>query len=201
MLEKVHWLGHAGFKIKGWVTVYIDPYQIKGWEHEPADVILVTHDHYDHFSPDDIRKILKPDTVIVKPGKDERDLVANYRIVAPGDKLEVKGVEIRVVPAYNIGKLYHPKSAGYVGYIFTVEGVKYYHAGDTDFILAMEEIRCDAAFLPVGGTYTMNAEEAAQAVAAIRPKIAVPIHWDHRSDAERFAELAECEVQIMEVED
>jgi L-ascorbate metabolism protein UlaG (beta-lactamase superfamily) len=198
MLEKVHWLGHSGFMIKGWITVYVDPYRIKRWD--PADVILITHNHYDHFSPEDVRKILKPSTVIVKPGRPEHDLVANYRSVAPGDELEIKGLKIHAVHAYNIGKLYHPESAGHVGYVFTVEGVTYYHAGDSDFIMDMEDICCDVAFLPVGGTFTMNAEEAAQAAAAIRPKIAVPIHWDHRHDAERFAELAECEVRIMEIE-
>ena len=202
LLDDVHWLGHAGFRISGRVTVYIDPYRISG--RQPADVILVTHDHYDHFSPEDIRKVLKPDTVIVKPGKPDPDLVADYRIVRPGDQITVKDVPVRVIPSYNQGKLFHSRSAGHAGYVFTLDEVTYYHAGDTDLILDMEDVRCDVAFLPVGGTYTMNAEEAARAAEIIRPGVAVPIHWGDvvgsRKDAERFAELADCEVRILEAE-
>jgi L-ascorbate metabolism protein UlaG (beta-lactamase superfamily) len=203
MLENVSWLGHSGFRIKGRVTVYIDPYQIKG--REPADVVLITHGHYDHFSPGDIRKILKSDTVIVKPGKPDPGLTATFQIVRPGEQITVKGVPIQVVPAYNAGKPFHPRSAGNAGYVFTLDETTYYHAGDSDFIPEMKDIRCDAAFLPVGGTYTMNADEAAQAAATIRPKIAVPMHWGDvvgsRRDAERFAERAECEVRIMEIKE
>ena len=202
MLENVHWLGHASFKITGEKIIYIDPYQIAGGE--TADIILITHDHYDHLSMDDIEKIMGEKTVVVAPASAGDAIKGNLKKVNPGDTLTIEGVEIQAVPAYNIGKEFHPRDKNYVGYVFKIGGVSYYHAGDTDYIPEMKDIHVDVAFLPVGGTYTMNAEEAAKAAEDIKPKVAVPMHWGSiigsEKDAEKFKSLCNCEVQIMEKE-
>ena len=137
MLENVHWLGHACFKITGEKVVYTDPFQIQGGE--TADIILITHDHYDHLSKEDISKIQGDDTVVVVPSASVDRVKGHVRSVQPGDQLTVAGVEIRIVPAYNTNKQFHPKSAGHVGYLFKVDDVTYYHSGDTDIIPEMNK--------------------------------------------------------------
>ena len=202
MLENVHWLGHASIKITGEKTIYVDPYQIKGGE--TADIILITHDHYDHLSPEDLKKIQGEKTVVVTTASSAGKVRGNVKTVSPGDTLHVEGVEIHAVPAYNIGKQYHPKDRAYVGFLFKVGGKTYYHAGDTDLIPEMRGLKPDVAFLPVGGTFTMNAQEAAKAVKEIQPKVVVPMHWGSIvgsvKDAEAFQGLCECDVQILERE-
>ena len=202
MLENVHWLGHASIKITGEKTVYVDPYQIKGGE--TADIILITHDHYDHLSQEDLKKIQGEKTVVVTTASSAGKVRGNVKTVNPGDSLTVEGVEIHAVPAYNIGKQYHPKDRAYVGFLFKVGGKTYYHAGDTDLIPEMKGLKPDVAFLPVGGTFTMNAQEAAEAVKEIQPKVVVPMHWGSIvgsvKDAEAFQGLCECDVKILERE-
>lgn len=202
MKENIHWLGHACVKITGEKIVYVDPYEIP--EGEPADVILITHNHYDHLSLADIKKIRDEHTVIVVPEASAAGLDGRIETVNPGDEITVSGIRIRAVPAYNIGKGFHPKESGFVGYVFTVGSVTYYHAGDSDRIPEMKDIEADVVFLPVGGTYTMNAEEAAGAVKDIGPKAAVPIHWGsivgQKKDAETLKSLCECDVWILEKE-
>lgn len=200
---KIKWLGHAGFKIKKKKVIYIDPYQIN--ETEQADIILITHEHYDHCSLDDIELLKKEDTIIIGPEKAVKNLDGkNIIIVKPGDRKEVEGIVIDAVPAYNIGKKFHPKEKGNVGYVINIEGIKIYHAGDTDLIPEMEKLAVDIAMLPVGGDYTMNAEEAAAAANKIKPKIAIPMHYGTivgtKDDADEFKEKCDCEVRILEVE-
>lgn len=202
MLKNVHWLGHACIKVSGSKIVYVDPYQIEGGE--TADIILITHDHYDHLSEEDIRKIQDEKTVIVVPAAASGKVEGNIKTVERGETVTVEGVKIKAVPAYNIGKRFHPKEKSHVGYVFEMDGVTYYHAGDTDHIPEMRNIRPDVAFLPVGGTYTMNAEEAAQAAKDIQAGVTVPMHWGSivgsRRDAETFERLCECDVAILERE-
>ncbi len=200
---KIKWLGHAGFKIKKKKVIYIDPYQMN--ETEQADIILITHEHYDHCSLDDIELLKKEDTIIIGPEKAVKNLDGkNVIIVKPGDRKEVEGIVIDAVPAYNIGKKFHPKEKGNVGYVINIEGIKIYHAGDTDLIPEMEKLAVDIAMLPVGGDYTMNAEEAAAAANKIKPKIAIPMHYGTivgtKDDADEFKEKCDCEVHILEVE-
>ena len=192
MLEGIHWLGHASFRIDGEATIYIDPWKIAGGP--PADLVLVTHGHHDHLSPEDIAKVSTPETVIVCPEQCASQLKGNVRTVKPGDTLQLGPVIVEAVPSYNTNKPNHPKGAGNVGYIVTVGGRRIYHAGDTDLIPEMDNIRCDVALLPVGGTYTMDADEAARALARIKPQVAVPMHWGdivgRQADVERFRRQA-----------
>jgi len=176
MLDKMEWFGHDAFKIEAdGKVIYTDPFRLYG-DLPKADVILVTHEHYDHCSPEDIEKITGPDTVVVAPGECEGKLKGNIRKVKPGDRLTVAGVDIEAVPSYNTNKKFHPKANNWVGYIFTVQGQRIYIAGDTDHIPEMKGYRCDIALLPVSGTYTMTAEEAVHAAEDIKPKVAVPMH-------------------------
>ena len=200
ILQSVRWLGHAGFMLKGRRVIYIDPYQLE--YPEVGDLILITHDHSDHCSPDDVKWLRKGATVIVCPEACVSEFTGDVRAVKAGDMLTVKGVTIAVVPAYNLGKEFHPRESGGVGYVVTTpEGLRVYHAGDTDLIPEMKEIEADVALLPVGGTYTMNAEEAAQAANWIKPKLAIPMHWGtivgSREDAEQFRDLCEVKVKIL----
>ena len=200
MIENIHWLGHASFRIDAEKTIYIDPWKLAKGARK-ADLILITHDHYDHCSPEDVAKIAKDDTVVVTIAAAAPKLKGDVRIVKPGDSLTVAGIPIEAVPAYNVGKQFHPKEAGHVGFIVTVGGQRIYHAGDTDVIPEMDDIQADIALLPVGGTYTMTAEEAAQAANKIKPKVAVPMHYGtivgSIEDAHRFRDLCQVEVSIL----
>lgn len=204
ILEHLHWLGHASFRLDGPPVIYFDPVDI-GSEPPQADIILISHSHGDHLSMPDIRLISGPETVIITipdiAGMFETLDVeyAEARAAQPGEQMTVGDVEIETVPAYNIDKSYHPKEAGYLGFIVTLGGERLYFAGDTDHIPEMAEIDCDVALLPVGGTYTMDIEEAAQAAADIGPKVAVPMH-DRGADLEAFRDLCDCPVVVMESE-
>ncbi|MGA2192472.1 MAG: MBL fold metallo-hydrolase [Nitrospirota bacterium] len=193
MLEKMKWLGHDTFKIESeGKIVYTDPFRLPDGLPK-ADLILITHEHYDHCSPEDVAKIIKKDTVIVAPGDCEGKLSGNVRLVKPGDKISELGIPIEAVRSYNTNKQFHPKSNNWVGYIFTIEGQRIYLAGDTDYIPEMKDYRCDIALIPVSGTYVMTAEEAAKAAADIKPQVAVPMHYGSivgsESDAEKFVRL------------
>ncbi|MBN1780159.1 MBL fold metallo-hydrolase [bacterium] len=202
-LDNVHWLGHSTVHIVTDISIYFDPYHLPHGA-IPADLILITHEHYDHCSMDDIVKIKTEKTVLVVPRKNANQFSGQVIGVAPGDQITAAGIPIQVIPAYNINKPYHPKDRQYVGYIIEVEGVRCYHAGDTDHIPEMQDVKTDIAFLPVSGTYTMNAQEAAEAAEIIRPKLAVPIHWGsvagYRTDAEQFIRLSRTRSLILEQE-
>ena len=202
---KLDWLGHSSFKITNKRVIYIDPYNIQA--DEKADIILITHSHYDHCSIEDIKELVKDRTIIIIPPDCQSKLSGiqgiNVHLAKPGKKIEAFGIIVEAVPAYNINKNFHEKSNEWVGYIINTDGKKIYHAGDTDFIPEMKEIKdIDVALLPVGGKYTMDAAEAAKAANAIKPKIAVPMHYGSivgsEEDAKRFKTLCNCEVEIME---
>lgn len=190
MIKEIHWLGHDTFRIVGEKLIYTDPYKLK--RSDKADIILITHEHYDHCSPEDIRKIQGPDTVIVATADCCVKLSGNLKTVRPGSKINVGGIEIEAVPAYNLNKQFHTKERGWVGYIFSIRGQRIYLAGDTDYIPEMKDIKADIALLPVSGTYVMTAEEAITAALDIMPKFAIPMHYGSvvgtKKDAGRFAD-------------
>jgi len=153
--------------------------------------ILITHEHYDHCSPEDVKMLQGPDTLIVAPADCAKKLSGDVKTVKPGDTLNLAGIEVEAVPSYNTNKQFHPRANSWVGYIFTVNGKRVYIAGDTDYIPEMKNFRADIALLPVSGTYVMTAEEAIKAALDINPKVAVPMHYDSivgtKDDAKRFA--------------
>jgi L-ascorbate metabolism protein UlaG (beta-lactamase superfamily) len=174
--QGIHWLGHASFRLEGdGLVLYIDPWKIAGGP--PADFILLTHAHFDHLSTEDIAKVALPRTVFICPASCASQLKGDVRVVAPGDAVQVGAVRVEAVPSFNTNKPNHPQAAGNVGYVVELEGQRIYHAGDTDLIPEMAQLRCDIALLPVGGKYTMDAAEAAQAAAQIKPRVVVPMHW------------------------
>lgn len=199
------WLGHASFRLEHSTTsVYIDPYNVL--DGKKADIILITHGHYDHCSIPDIMRLVKPDTeIVITPDStsklSHKVTQGNTRLVKPGDAFSIKDVKVEAVPAYNLEKQFHPKDNQWVGYIVTVNGVRFYHAGDSDAIPEMSRIRADVVLLPIGGTYTMNAEEAAGVVNVMKPKLAIPMHYGSivgsLDDAKRFKELCRCEVRLL----
>jgi len=210
-LETIHWLGHDGFRIDvGTSVVYIDPYKITGGP--KADIVLLTHSHPDHASVDDVAKLCKDDTVIVTvTAAAEKFGGKTVQVVQPGQRIVVKGIPIETVPAYNTNKFrspgvpFHPKDAGFVGFILTAGAVRIYHAGDTDAIDEMKDFACDIALLPVSGIYVMTAEEAAEAAVRIQPVLAVPMHVGKGigslDDAERFQRLSPVPVRILKMEE
>lgn len=205
LMAGIVWLGHASFLIGNGVTLYIDPFDLPG-DLPPADIILITHEHSDHFSPDDLARLVKPASVVVALEALRDRLpksVKHFRGVAPGDTIEVGDVTIAAVPAYNVEKRFHPKEKGWIGFVIEIAGRSIYHAGDTDLIPEMEGIDADVALLPVGGTYTMDASEAARAADLIRPKVAVPMHWGKivgtEKDAEAFKAKSSVPVVILQV--
>ena len=212
LLDAIDWLGHSGFRITvGRSVVYIDPYRVP--EDAPqADLILITHGHYDHFSPQDVERLSRRDTWLVGPAAVAERVSGQVHRIAPGEMLDdelVRGVHVSAVAAYNTskrnadGKPFHPRDAGWVGYDINVRGERLYHSGDTDVIPEMDSVTgVDVALLPVSGVYVMTAQEAAEAARRIQPRVAVPMHWGEHlgteEDARTFADKASVEVRIME---
>lgn len=185
--------------------IYVDPFQMKIEPHD-ADYILITHDHHDHFSPEDIGRAANGGTLLIVPEKmldkarEVSDLVKQIETVKPGVCREVEGLEFETVPAYNILKPFHPKSAEWVGYILRIDGKRIYIAGDTDATKEAKAVQCDVALIPVGGTYTMDAKKAAELVDAIQPDVVIPTHYGSivgkPSDGETFAGYVKAPVRV-----
>jgi L-ascorbate metabolism protein UlaG (beta-lactamase superfamily) len=207
MVEGIVWLGHDSFRITGdGKTVYVDPWHLAP-NAPAADLILVTHDHYDHLSKGDIEALRKADTVVVGPAEVTKALAGETRTISPGERLTVHGVTVTAVPAYNVnkfrepGQVFHPKADGKVGYIVEIGGRRIYHAGDTDLIPEMDDIDVDVALLPVSGTYVMTADEAAEACTHLKAAVAVPMHYGtivgSLDDARRFQQRCPLPVEIL----
>ena len=187
--------------------IYLDPYQMRE-EPRDADFILITHDHYDHFSPEDIAKVTSGESVLIIPEKMTETAqqvagsVGKIVTIAPGTYHDIDGLEFDTVPAYNVLKPFHPKASGWVGYILHCDGARVYVSGDTDATKEARDVRCDIACVPIGGTYTMDARKAAELINNIKPRIAIPTHYGSivgkKEDADIFA-AAVCEPVRVEV--
>ena len=205
MLEDIEVLCHSSIKLNTEKIIYFDPFRINENYHD-ADIIFITHDHYDHYSEEDIDKVEKTGTGIVAP----EDLLAkllkkgfqkeNIITVKPNESYTVKNIKFTTIPAYNIYKQFHHKENKWVGYLIEIDGSSYYIAGDTDITEENKKIKCDVAFVPVGGTYTMNYKEAAELINIIQPKVAVPIHYGSivgtEQDAANFSKLVSPEIKV-----
>ena len=182
MLENIKVLYHSSIKISKDKIIYIDPFEINK-NYNDADIIFITHDHYDHYSEADIDKVINENTNIVVPEELltkllKKGINKNAIItVEPSKEYMVQGIKFETIPAYNINKTFHPRENEWVGYIVEINGIRYYIAGDTDITEENKKVKCDVAFVPVGETYTMDFKEAAQLINEIQPKIAVPIHY------------------------
>lgn len=208
MLKNIEWLGHSTIKINNQnQVIYIDPYNIKQ-DYNDADMIFITHSHYDHFSEEDINKVKKENTnIIITEDVFEKTLSLGFKesniiTVKPNESYQIDNIKFDTIPSYNVNKKFHPKENNWVGYVIDINGVKYYIAGDTDITDENKMIKCDVAFLPVGGTYTMDFEEAANLANIIEPKLVVPIHYglivgtleDAENFKQRVKETIKCEI-------
>lgn len=196
---------HSSIRIGGTKAVYFDPFKV-GTEPHDADVICFTHSHYDHFEPESVARVRRPDTVFVAPADMEeqlKDLADEGRrhLLAPGDRLELDGLTITAVPAFNALKPFHPRRHHWLGYLLEMDGVCYYVAGDTDAVKELRTIKCDVALVPVGGTYTMTAKEAAGLINEIRPQAAIPTHYGSivgaPEDGETFRRLVDPTIEVV----
>ena len=201
MSVKLQWLGHASFRISdGNTIVYIDPWKLKDAKQD-ATLVLVSHSHYDHLSSPDIAKVSDANTKLIAPA----DVVQKERkgeVLKPGQTITVGAVKITGVSSYNPAKQFHPKSNNWLGFVIEIAGKRVYYAGDTDLTDEMKQLKnIDLALLPAGGTYTMDANEAAEATKFFKPKMAVPYHWGDivggKADADNFAKKAACEVKVL----
>jgi L-ascorbate metabolism protein UlaG (beta-lactamase superfamily) len=201
MTIKLQWFGHASFKITdGNTVIYIDPWKLKETKHD-ATLILVSHSHYDHYSAPDIEKVSNFNTRLVASG-DVITAEGKGDVLKPGQTIAIGEVNITGIPAYNPDKQFHPKANNWLGFVIETGGKRIYYAGDTDETPEMDALQnIDLALLPAGGTYTMNADEAANATRQFKPKRAIPYHWGDivgsKTDADAFAKKAGCPVSVL----
>ncbi len=210
MLDSITVNTQSSIRIEGPKTIYVDPYKRAEAPHD-ADIVLITHAHYDHFDEPSLRNVVNNDTLIVCPDSMRGSVEAlglgkDLLTMGTGSWEEAGDVTIEAVPAYNLNKNFHPKSNGWLGYVITMDGVRYYAAGDTDALPELGDVECDIAFVPIGGTYTMTAKEAAGLVNSIAPEIAIPIHYGtivgKAADAETFRSALDSGIKtVMKVED
>lgn len=206
---KFSWLGHDGFRIVAGKTIYIDPYKLsrEQFNRNDADIVFISHNHFDHLSMDDLKHVVGAKTTVVAPkecAQQLKPLGLDTKLVAPGEKLTVNDVPVEVIAAYNTNKDFHPKRDGKVGYVMTLGGLRIYHTGDTDIIPEMDSAKPDVALVPVSGTYVMTADEAAKATdERIKPRmLAIPMHYASivgtEDDARRFKGLVKaCPVEVL----
>ena len=206
MTDKIKVFTHSSIRIESRMgNIYLDPFRMEEAPHDAA-YILITHNHYDHYSPEDIGKAGKRDTVLIVPdrmeakARKEAGSVGKICTVKPGTYHEFDGLELETVPAYNNLKPFHPRSAEWVGYILRLDGQRIYIAGDTDVTKENKQVQCDIALVPIGGTYTMNAKKAAELVNSIRPSVAIPTHFGSivgkKEDADEFRENVKEPVRV-----
>lgn len=199
MAKKIVWLGHDAFRVDAGKTIYFDPFRVSGGP--IADLILISHDHFDHCSPEDVAKIQGEKTVVVTEKDSAGKLAGDVRVMRPGETLDLETIRVEAVPSYNTDKSFHPKKNGWLGFVVEMEGVRIYHAGDSDFTPEMKSLKVDIALLPVSGTYVMTADQAVKAALSINPKLAIPMHYGAivggEQDALRFKKGLEGKVEVL----
>lgn len=208
MIENIEVLFHSSIRINKDKVIYIDPFKVNK-SYNDADLIFITHDHFDHYSEEDIDKVIKEDTILIAPESMISKLLNNgikkEQIVAvkQNEKKEINSIKFETIPAYNINKQFHPKENGWVGYIIEIDNIRYYIAGDTDITNENKQVKCEVALVPVGGTYTMNYVEAAKLINEIKPKIAIPIHYGSvagtKEDGINFVNLINNNIKAIEL--
>ena len=204
MLDSVEVLIHSSIKLKKDLVIYFDPYKINK-DYNDADIIFITHSHYDHYSEDDLKKVIKDNTIIIIPNDLEEKVIKlgfdkeHILVVKPNEEYNILGINFKTIPAYNINKNFHPRENNWVGYLINIDNITYYIAGDTDITEENRKVSCDVAFVPIGGTYTMNTFEAAELVNEIKPKVVVPIHYGlivgTKEDAINFKNLIDKDIE------
>lgn len=206
MIENITVNDQSSIRIGGEQVLYFDPFNIKTQPHD-AGVVFFTHSHYDHFSPDDFKKVANEDTIYVAPADMEKDLrkagipEKNMITMKPGEKGQALNMEVEAVPSYNIMKPFHLKKNGWLGYVVTVGGTRIYVCGDMDAIPEGKAVNCDIVLVPIGGKFTMNVKEAASFVNEMKPKIAIPTHYGSivgkKEDGQEFARLVDNDIQVV----
>lgn len=202
IVDKIQLIGHSAVKISGSKTIYIDPWKLPSGMGGDADLVLVTHDHYDHLSIPDIKKALAKEGKVLAAECCRSKFPNADSYTLPYMKHRIAGIDVYATAAYNIDKQFHTREMGHVGYIVSLDGVKIYQTGDCDAFPHMRDFECDVLLVPVSGTYVMNPSQAVDAVLMLKPKVAIPIHWGDpdvvgsRKDAEVFQKLSPCEVVI-----
>lgn len=196
----------SSIKITGEKIIYFDPLKVE--ESHDADLILITHSHWDHFSKEDILKIKKESTKIIAPKDSKEEILtlgfteSNIYIVEPDEEFSLHGILIKTVPAYNKTKTFHPKENKWLGYVVKIEDTIYYVMGDTDALEENKNITCDVLCIPIGGTYTMNATEAAEFTNILNPKKVIPIHYGlvvgTEYDLDTFKQLLNKKIEVEE---
>ena len=194
----------SSIRIEGPKILYFDPFKISGESHD-ADMIFITHSHSDHLDPQSLRRIIRPDTVLIAPVSTEREIrkasgKTKLVLMAPGEKKDIDGLSVHAVPAYNSIKPFHPRRYGWNGYVVTMDSIRYYVAGDTDANRELFSVACDVALVPIGGVFTMSAKEAAKLVNAIRPQMAIPTHYGSivgkPEDADVFRKFVDLSIEV-----
>lgn len=195
----------SSIKITSDKIIYFDPYKIEEEVHD-ADLIFITHDHYDHYDVESIKKIMKDTTKIIIPDKMAPTVLMTFNSknitgVLPNNNYELEGIPVETIPSYNTNKEYHPKNNNWVGYIITLNDERIYISGDTDITDENKQVKCDIALIPIGGTYTMTAKEAAELVNIIKPKTVIPTHYitivGSKKDEEEFISLIDKNIEII----
>ena len=208
MLDNIEVFTQSSIRIKNaYSTIYLDPFRLKEEPHD-ADYVFITHPHYDHFSIEDIKKVIKRETIMIVPEKMEDDAselrpeVKDFVAVKPGIYKEINGLEIETVPAYNTIKPFHPKRAEWLGYILRIDNKRIYISGDTGATKDARQVKCDIALIPIGGTYTMDVKKAAELINLIRPEYAIPTHYGssvgNKTDGQTFASLVKKPIKVIE---
>lgn len=205
MKEKITINCHSSIRIEADKIIYFDPFKITEETHD-ADIIFITHDHYDHYDSASIKNILKDTTKIVIPDKMATQVLGNFNPrniigVNPNETYEIEGFPVKTIPSYNVNKDFHPKKNNWVGYIITINEERIYVAGDTAITEENKQVACDIALIPIGGVYTMTYQEGADLINQIKPKTVIPTHYGEivgdKKDGERFSKLVVPEIECI----